>query len=59
MTTCCQVKPRAQHQLVEPVDLGAAVPDRGDRVGEPLAVASRWGPSASSGIVALRRILNW
>ena len=25
----------AQHQLVEAVDLGAAVPDRGDRVGEP------------------------
>ena len=37
----------AQHQLVEPVDLGVAVPDRGDRVGETfcggVALRPGWG----------------
>ena len=47
---------RPQHQFVEPVDLDPALPDGGDRVGEPLC---RWRPARSgparSGIVWLRR----
>ena len=49
---------RAQHQLVEPVDLGAAVPDRGDGVGEPHRGRIPFGPFGLFGNVAQHRDLE-
>ena len=49
---------RAQHQLVEPVDLGAAVPDRGDRIGEPHCGRVPFGSLGLVGNVAQHRDLE-
>ena len=52
-------QPGPQHQLVEPVDLDAAVPDRGDRVGEPGGGGVAFGRVLASGIDWCGEILNW